>query len=91
MITHRVLITGRVQGVGFRDWLTRHASRHGVHGWVRNVGRDAVEAVLHGEEDAVALVLALCREGPPGALVREVTVEATSPPEAGFQRRGSVE
>jgi acylphosphatase len=91
MITHRVLITGRVQGVGFRDWLTRHAGRHGVHGWVRNVGRETVEAVLHGEEEAVAHVLALCRDGPPGALVREVTVEATSPPEAGFQRRGSVE
>jgi acylphosphatase len=91
MITHRVLITGRVQGVGFRDWLTRHAQHHSVHGWVRNVGRDVVEAVLHGEAAAVALVVALCRDGPPGALVRGVRLEPAEPPAAGFRRRASVE
>ena len=50
-----LLITGRVQGVGFRDWLIQEATARGLTGWVRNVNRDKVEAVICGPDEAVEL------------------------------------
>jgi acylphosphatase len=87
MIARHVLIAGRVQGVGFRDWLVTQAQRRGVHGWVRNRRDGRVEALLHGEDAAVADLLRLCHDGPPHADVTEVAERPTDPPaEPGFQR-----
>ncbi|MCX8133507.1 MAG: acylphosphatase [Roseococcus sp.] len=88
MSTARLIrITGRVQGVGFRDWLLREASRHGLSGWVRNRRDGAVEALLCGEADALAAVLAACRRGPPLARVEAVEERFAEPPaEPGFHR-----
>ena len=71
----RVVVEGRVQGVFFRDSCRREAVAAGVSGWVRNMsdGR-RVEAVLQGEEPAVARVVDWCRVGPPRAAVTGVEV-----------------
>jgi acylphosphatase len=70
-----VRITGRVQGVWFRGWLSGEARRLGLTGWVRNERDGSVAALLIGQRAAVAEMLALCRDGPP--LARVDRVEAT--------------
>jgi len=70
-----VYISGRVQGVFFRD-STRHLARqYGVAGWVRNLPDGRVEAVFEGEKDAVQRLIDWCHQGPPGARVDRVDVE----------------
>ena len=72
MIARRLVIGGRVQGVGFRETLVMIATREGVAGWVRNRRDGTVEAFVQGEEDAVERVVAWCRHGPPAARVTEI-------------------
>jgi acylphosphatase len=71
-----------VQGVGFRDWLVRTARAQGVNGWVRNKGRNQVEAVLSGPETAVHDVISACRNGPPLAVVEDILSTPYPPPGA---------
>ncbi len=66
----RVRVTGRVQGVFFRESTRRRAEALGVTGWVRNVGHDGVEAVFEGEDSAVEAALEFARSGPAFARVR---------------------
>jgi acylphosphatase len=72
--TVHVRIVGRVQGVGFRAWTEMEATALGLTGWVRNRFDGAVEAVFHGDDDAVGVMLRLCHSGPPGARVDVVEV-----------------
>ena len=72
MLTRRLQITGRVQGVGFRYAMRHEAARRGVRGWVRNRGDGSVEALLAGDAAAVEALTAWARQGPPGAEVTEV-------------------
>lgn len=74
-----VLISGRVQGVGFRAALRHEALRRGVSGWVRNLPDGRVEAVIEGEAGRVDEVLAWCRRGPQGARVSDVEVRREPP------------
>jgi acylphosphatase len=67
------VISGRVQGVWFRDACSREANAAGVHGWVRNLSDGRVEAAFEGAPDDVDALVAWCRRGPPRAKV--VTVE----------------
>jgi acylphosphatase len=78
VIRRRVVVRGRVQGVFFRDSAMRLARQHGVAGWIANRRDGTVEAVLEGEEEAVARLVAYCERGPRGAQVDavEVTEEA---------------
>lgn len=81
-----VVISGLVQGVGFRAWLQRQAAGENVHGWVRNTDSGAVEAVLSGERAAVSRILERCHIGPPGAAVTEVATQRTrEPDQPGFR------
>jgi len=81
-------ITGRVQRVGYRDWLVREAGAAGLSGWVRNRADGSVEALLSGEEAAVGAVLLAARRGPPAARVDRIEESFAPPPEEpGFQRR----
>lgn len=91
MKTLHLLISGRVQGVGFRDWLAREATWLNLSGWVRNKGTDMVEAVISGTDEATALCLEKCRRGPALAVVQDIAVtqEAAPPSEPGFARRSS--
>jgi acylphosphatase len=82
----RLRIAGRVQGVGYRDWLVREASRNGLDGWVRNRRDGTVEALLAGEADAVQAVVIACRRGPPLAHVESIEESFAEPPgEPGFR------
>ncbi len=69
----RVLIEGRVQGVGFRYWVAREAERFGLDGWVRNRRDGKVEALFFGDSDAVRRVLSRCHQGPPVSHVTKLT------------------
>jgi acylphosphatase len=71
----RLTISGRVQGVGYRDWTIGTAQRLGLTGWVRNRRDGAVEALIVGEEDAVGQMIEACRRGPSMARVDEIDVE----------------
>ena len=71
----RLTISGRVQGVGYRDWTITTAQRLGLTGWVRNRGDGAVEALVVGEEDAVGQMIEACRRGPPLARVDQIDVD----------------
>ena len=68
----RVVIEGRVQGVGFRYWVTREAERLRLDGWVRNRRGGVVEAVFSGDDDAVRAMVSRCHAGPPVAHVTRV-------------------
>ena len=72
IITVHMLITGRVQGVGFRESMRLVAQALDVTGWVRNLADASVEAVVQGEETAVDRLVGWCHNGPPGANVRFV-------------------
>ncbi|HEX6149223.1 acylphosphatase [Nocardioides sp.] len=83
-----VEITGRVQGVFFRDSCRSEALRRGVSGWVRNTAAGSVEAELEGEDDAVQALVDWCRVGPPFASVTGVSVSPLTPTgESGFEVR----
>lgn len=73
----RVVVSGRVQGVWFRDGCRREAEAHGVAGWVRNLPDGKVEAAFEGPPAGVDALVAWCRTGPPRARVVRVdeTVE----------------
>jgi len=85
MSTKRLVIAGRVQGVGFRDWMTEQAAALGLDGWVRNRTDGTVEALIAGETDAVEELARLCRRGPALAKVVSITEDLAEPPdEPGF-------
>jgi acylphosphatase len=78
-VARRFVISGRVQGVGFR-WFVRDAAvREGVTGWVRNLPDGRVEALVEGNAEAVTRVERLLRSGPPGARVQTVNVISDEP------------
>jgi acylphosphatase len=90
MSAKRLVIAGRVQGVGFRDWLVEQAEVLGVDGWVRNRADGSVEALIAGDVDAVEELARMCRRGPRLAEVVSITEELTDPPEQpGFYRARS--
>lgn len=83
-----VVISGRVQGVGYRDWMVSTAQTLGVEGWVRNIHGGGVEALVYGETDAVEELLRACRRGPRFASVSRIEESWAEPPtEPGFSRR----
>ena len=88
MVRYRVLVSGRVQGVFFRDTCRKMAEEYGVSGWVRNRPDGRVEAVFEGSEDAVRRLLEWARHGPRSAVVQDVRVQP-EPPEGitGFRIR----
>lgn len=68
----RVLVSGTVQGVWFRESTREEADRLGVAGWVRNLPDGRVEAAFEGPPEAVEAMAAWCQRGPPNARVEEV-------------------
>jgi acylphosphatase len=75
MIRKRVLVSGRVQGVYFRDTCRRVAEARGVAGWVRNLPDGRVEAVFEGGAEPVGALIAWAGEGPASATVTDVVVQ----------------
>ena len=72
----RVVIRGRVQGIGYRAWTEITALEHGLEGWVRNCRDGSVEAVFAGPKEVVLAMIELCRQGPPGARVDDIDQRA---------------
>jgi acylphosphatase len=84
VIRRRVIVRGRVQGVGFRYSVARAAQSRGVAGWVSNRPDGTVEAVFEGEPEAVDSLVRFCRDGPRSAAVDRVDVVDEEP--EGFSR-----
>ena len=78
-VARRLVISGRVQGVGFRYFAREAAAHEGVTGWVRNLPDGRVEAYVEGESEAVTRVERALRQGPRGARVDAVEVDAEEP------------
>ena len=78
-VRRRVVVTGHVQGVFFRDSTQRRAAERGVSGWVANRPDGTVEAVFEGGSDDVAALVDFCRRGPSGARVEHVDATDEEP------------
>lgn len=89
VVRKRVVVSGLVQGVFFRDTCRRLAGAQGVAGWVRNRPDGTVEAVFEGDPEPVDRMVSWARHGPPGAAVDRVRVRP-EPPEglSRFEIRG---
>ncbi len=74
-VTVRLAITGRVQGVGFRESMRVVAEALEINGWVRNCEDGSVEAITQGNEFAIEQLVAWCHNGPPGANVKFVNAD----------------
>ncbi|MGH9258202.1 MAG: acylphosphatase [Vicinamibacterales bacterium] len=78
-VARRLIIGGRVQGVGFRYFALEAAVREGVTGWVQNRPDGRVEAYIEGDLEAVTRVERALRQGPRSARVDEVDVDVELP------------
>ncbi|MQA99174.1 MAG: acylphosphatase [Actinobacteria bacterium] len=85
-VRRRVLVSGRVQGVFFREACRRRAEGEGVAGAIRNLPDGRVEASFEGDPDAVRRLVVWCRSGPPSATVEELEeIEEDPIGETGFR------
>lgn len=84
-----VVITGQVQGVGYRNWTIAKARALHVRGWVENVSDGSVHALFGGSAAAVSAMLAACHKGPRRAQVTAVVELPADPTDVpkGFKRR----
>ena len=72
MNARKFIVIGRVQGVGFRWFVIRSGKSLELTGWVRNMGDGSVEVWAEGAEDNLDSLESVLKDGPPGAMVREV-------------------
>ena len=79
MVRRRVVVHGRVQGVGFRYAVARTAKTHGVSGSARNRADGTLEAVFEGDPEAVESLVRFCHDGPRGAEVERLEVFEEEP------------
>ena len=70
-----IVITGKVQGVGFRYWLYKAAVRNNINGWVKNKISGEVEALLIGDNVEIDSLIRLCEKGPPSSKVTKIKVQ----------------
>jgi acylphosphatase len=86
----KLLVEGRVQGVGYRWWAVETARGLRLGGWVRNRADGSVEILAIGEAAAIERLSKACGEGPPGASVRAVRLQAAEDDgSVGFEQRAS--
>lgn len=86
-----ITVIGRVQRVGFRAFVHRHATELGLDGWVRNRSDGSVEITVIGEPHQVDALMALCSEGPALADVEDITLTGgTDDGTTGFHQRLTV-
>ena len=70
-----IVISGKVQGVGFRYWLYQNSNERNVYGWVKNKFNGDVEAVLIGSYKNVEEILELCKKGPLSSKVTYIKIQ----------------
>jgi len=90
IVGRRLLISGRVQGVGFRWHLLAEAERLGLQGWVRNLQDGRVEVLICGEQGAVAELIHWAGIGPPPARVDSVEVEDSAERVCGLLQKSTI-
>ena len=73
--TYRLILKGRVQGVGFRHWLYLKAIKKNIRGWVKNKITGEVEALLIGNDEDVNVVIKQCEKGPHSSNVTQVKIQ----------------
>ncbi|MBD2043564.1 acylphosphatase [Microcoleus sp. FACHB-672] len=78
-IRAHVIVSRRVQGVGYRFSTLDEANSRGITGWVRNLPDGRVEAVFEGTEETVTEMIRWCDQGPPTSVVKDVFVEYQKP------------
>ncbi len=84
-IAVRLLIEGRVQGVGYRQWMAGSARGLGLRGFVRNLADGRVEAIVAGPPESAEQLIRRAARGPKSAWVSNVSREATTAPtQTGF-------
>jgi acylphosphatase len=83
--TIKVVIRGRVQGVGYRDWAERQARALDLRGYVRNRRDGSVELVLAGSGERIEQMINACREGPRLAQVQDIETSEASWAGSGFE------
>ena len=80
IVARRLIVSGRVQGVGFRFFAREAAAAEGIHGWVANLSDGRVEVHAEGDRETVDRFERTIRRGPAGARVEHVWVdEGTAP------------
>ncbi len=75
MVSAKIIVTGRVQGVCFRDYTQRWASSLGLTGWVKNLRDGGVAALVNGNEDKIRKLIKKLKEGPSMARVDNTDIE----------------
>jgi len=70
-----IIISGKVQGVGFRYWMSKKAKQKNVYGWVRNKISGEVEALFIGNDAQITDLIKLCGKGPPSSKVTKIEVQ----------------
>lgn len=86
MLTIKVAISGKVQGVNYRHFCVVQAERLGINGWTRNNVDGTVTVVAQGRHEAVRVFLERIKKGPESACVDSLTTQKiSSPPFKGFQ------
>jgi acylphosphatase len=87
----RLVISGRVQGVGYRMWAERTAALLGIRGWVRNRSDGSVELLATGDDNTIPALTEACRKGPRAAVVTDVAIsDAEDDGSVGFGARPTV-
>lgn len=86
-VTRRLVITGLVQGVWYRESMRHAAEGLSVTGWVRNRRDGSVEAVVQASAAQVEAIIEWCRQGPPEARVKDVAVFEESGSFSVFEKR----
>lgn len=79
LIRYHVLVSGKVQGVGYRMSVLQAAKQLKVNGWVRNLPDGRVEAVFEGNSLEIEELLRWCRYGNSVAVVKDIVVEQQMP------------
>jgi acylphosphatase len=87
-VIRRIVVRGRVQGVGYRAWTEDTAILNGLHGWVRNRRDGMVEAVFAGPQASVEAMIEACRRGPDSAQVSAIDVHEAAPGELAMRNHG---
>ena len=70
-----IIISGKVQGVGFRYWLHKKANKKNIYGWVKNTVSGEVEALFIGDETKINDLIELCKKGPSSSKVTKIIVQ----------------
>lgn len=79
LVARRYVVSGSVQGVGFRIFVADHAAREGLRGWVRNLPDGGVEVSVEGDSESVERLARRLTMGPPRARVTDVRMESSEP------------